>query len=1032
MGRIIKAILFVLLLSLYGCNEGGSRVIVIDGGTAGDTEDNGTVKPGEVFPAINPEYNMNAGSVETIEYDNGRYKLSGSGSYLTNSVVFYDKVNDKIRPLENNIDGSFQGQVEFMQTHNILPAGNDEKNQPSLIPYRSGLVLLTTDTFYSSIRLKVVTGVKTLSLSMDPPHLIPEVDNTRQDKGKVLYSNKTWSAFIPDKYMQPGMELHFEAVTQDNVVLPSVLRSSNIKFSASNDVVYYFMNIGLFKDAVSYASGKDYMTAEPVKAIADYYQTVPFGKLVNASYSPQRIDKVMMSDGKTYTSSSSLSNESLFNEVISGQLGSGIILSNKGVVYSDLLFDEVDEKDPLYMFTAHVDGYAEPMTNRKGVLLLNDTTGNEFSRFSGYNFGLEDDYKIAETVEGSVHGYNTGWGYDGYHNRLRGNLSWENSGATINYRGYVIEGFSGLYGWQKDPMSGGVAESSISKYPLFTKLTAKGIQDYISNRYLLSYDKVNGSYKYIYWDNNLQKYRYVDDEFYLSKRLEPTETGVPVITVIGSYGNGSAVVYPYFRGNYGNVYGSIFQYVVPSSRNYLKIEYESGVTRYVDIKENGNSGLKKFHINIAQSSRPLKVTLYLSGVEKGNVSIPSSFSNEMQSVSITGRDYGYSMLIDSDVENLTSLLSGQTIDNYTLSNESIELIHRLSFNNKLDLLDKNLKQIAESYIDQYNIVEKSLVYMKWREYELSRGVREVVVQLKEYLVEAGYKFLIYAGQQMKTIDNEYRSKCIELKSANGQGLIYAGEGPCVSGKKEQLWYMDNSKRIRSVANSSLCIPYNLRASGLIYCDGRDILQWKISDKYPEKNIYENIGSANTCLDYAQGEGILAEWSCHGGDNQNFVERFRDTEVSRYRDTAVKVGDKCISISDTYRVTTLSCPANADELNDNITYRWFMDKKGRIHSSKYPAYCIEASSNMQNAVLCSDSAAQEWRLLPGTDNTVRYESVYYPGKCLDNDVSNGRFNIYNCHGDSNQKFSPLIETDNSSVLMFLSGDIINKIDMYVVE
>lgn len=1032
MRRFINILFIISLISLYGCNEPSDRVIVISGSSNGSGS-GGEPEPNEVFPSLNPEYNMNAGVAETIEYDNGRYKFSGENIYISNDgISFYDKIGDVVRPVENNIDGSFQGHVEIMQTHNILPSNNSEKNQPSLIPFRSGLLLLTTNSFYSSVRLKVVTGLKTLSLTMNPPNIIPDVDNSRLDKEKITYSNKTWSALIPDKYMQPGMELYFEAVTQDNIVLPGVIKSSNIKFSSSSDIVYFFMNIGFFKDAVSYAAGKDYMVSEPVKAVTDFYQTVPFGKIVNAGYSAQRIDKVMMSDGNIYTSSSSLTNESLFNDVISGQLGAGVILSNKGLVYSDLLYNDVNERDQLYMFVAHVDGYTEPLTDNKGVLLLNDTTGNEFSRLSGYNFGLVDDYKIASTVEGSIHGYNTGWGYDSFNNVLRGNLSWGNDGTAYNYRGYIIEGFNGIYGWQKDPMSGGTAESSISKYPLFTKLTAKGIQDYTSNRYLLSYDKVNGSYKYIYWDNNLQKYRYVSDEVYLSSRHEPTETGVPVITLIGSYGNGKVVLYPYFRGNYGNVFKSIFTNITPSSRNYLKIDYSSGLIKYVDLKENGNNGYKKFHINISQSSSPIRVTLYLSGVESGSISIPASFTDTMGTPAIVGRDYGYTMAVDSEVERLSTILAGQTLDNYTLNNESIELIDKLSFNNKLDLLDENVKQIAESYINQNKIVDKSLVYMAWKEYDLSRGVQETIVQLKEYLVEAGYKFPTYAGQQMKTIDNQNRGKCLELKAVNSAGKTYTGEAPCVTGKAEQLWYIDNSQRVRSVANSSLCMPYNLRDSGLIYCDSRDILKWKISDKYPNKNIYENIGSSNTCLDYAQGEGILAEWSCHGGDNQNFVERFRDTELSRFNDTALKIGDKCINISDTYIVTTLTCPTDASQLEDNLTYRWFMDKKGRIHSSKYPAYCIEASSNMQSAVLCSDSVAQEWKVLPGTDNTVRYESVSNPGKCLDNDVNNRRFNVYNCHGNANQKFSPALTVDNSSALIFFSGENINNVDTYVVD
>lgn len=1031
MKKIVNAILLILLINLYGCSEVEDRVIIVGGNTSGGSSDNSTAKPGEVFPAVNPEYNMNTGSTETIEFDNGRYKFAGNNNYLTNELVYYDKIQDTVRPIENNLEGSFSAHVEFMQSHNILPSNNSENNQPSLIPYRSGLVLLSTDTFYSSIRLKVVTGLKTLSLEMNPPHLIPESDNTRADKGKVSYSNKTWSAFIPDKFIQPGMELHFEAVTQDNIVLPSVLRSSNIQFKSSSDITYFFMNIGLFNNAVSFASGKDYMLSEPAKAVTDYYQTVPFGKIVNALYSPQRIDKVIMSDGKTYTDSSSLSNESLFNEVISSQIGSGIILSNKGVVYSDLLFDEVDAKDPLYMVVAHANNYSEPLTNKKGVILLNDTTGNEFSRLTGYNFGLTDDYSINTTVEGSVHGYNTGWGYDAYNNILRGNISWDAEGRAYNYKGYVINGFNNLFGWQKDPMSYGNAESSISKYPLYTKLTAKAIQDNVSERYLLSYNSENGYYKYIYWDNNLQKYRYVDDEKFLSNRIEPTETGVPVITVIGGYNNTSSVIYPYFRGNYGNVFNSVFQTSIPYGKNYLKIDYESGSSKYVVLNSSYDSTLKKFHINISQSSKPQKVTLYLSGIEKESISIPVNFADTMPEASIAGRDYGYSMLADLDVERLNSILSGQTIDNYTLNNEAIEIIKKLSFNNKLDLLQNDIKLIAENYINQYNKVDKALIFMSLNEKALNTGNQETVKQLKEYLLETDYKYLSYTGQQMMTIDNKNRSKCIELKQANAQGITYAGEGPCVEGKQEQLWYMDNFKRIRSVAKPYLCMPYNMRANGLIYCSNSDAVKWKLSTKYTNKNVYENLMATGTCLDYDYGGSKLAEWSCHGNNNQNFVEKFKDTEVSRFQDTAVKIGGRCVKISDTYQITTVSCPANATEL-DNLSYRFFMDKKGRIHSSKYPAYCIEASSNMQYASLCSDSTAQVWKVLKGTDNTYRYESVYYQGKCLDDDTGNGRFNIYNCHGNNNQKFNPLIEIDNSSSLILLSGEDINKIDTYIVD
>ena len=101
---------------------------------------------------------------------------------------------------------------------------------------------------------------------------------------------------------------------------------------------------------------------------------------------------------------------------------------------------------------------------------------------------------------------------------------------------WYITPFQNYYGWNRDCMAGGVADSAISRYTHNTARSTRQVQKNIENRYFLSDDKNNnGEYYYISWDKESRTYKKVTDEKFLNSRISPTRKGVPVITILGGY-----------------------------------------------------------------------------------------------------------------------------------------------------------------------------------------------------------------------------------------------------------------------------------------------------------------------------------------------------------------------------------------------------------------------------------------------------------------------------------------------------------------
>lgn len=1024
MKNIIRILLLILVVSvIYGC-QGNNK----SSGSVGDINngimppvDNGTEEP--EYPDIDnpdnpdneklPELEEETESPEIIEADSGKDKFSGSGSYTsTGKTGFYDKINGVDREVYTNIEGDMAGNVQFMQTHNVLPSGNKLNSKPSLIAYRPALLVLTTNAFYKSISLSVKTGNKEYRVSMDPPAVLPESDSTRSDKKAVSFSNKAWSAFIPEKYIRSGLEITFTAIDNSGTSYTGILNKGAVDIESPIEATYFLLRLGVLENIPQYTSTDNYMVDNTARALQEYFQTVPFSKITFAQYNKIKLDNVIASDGTV--KNSGMTND-LYKFVTENHIGAGISSANKGIAFSYEGDDYQTGKDSLYIVLNQIATSRTASTDNKGVISISHTKGNDFSRYSGYIFGLEDNYSIDKNYFGSVHNYNTGWGYDSYKDRTRGNLSWNDNGSSIEFNGYTIAGFNNLYGWKKDPMSMGAADSAISNYPYHTALTAKKIQDDASLRYMVSDKIYQGHYPYIYWNKKENKYKYVTDEAFLASRLTPTEYGVPVYTVIGGYISGNtakALIYPAFEGNYGHVFGDLFAAEKPAG-NHLKITYSDGSIKYVKLGSNANS-LEKFHLNIAQSSKPSKVTLVVNGVTYDEINITSSGTAQKE-VTVIGKGAGYSMAIKSDIAELDTSLSGYNVNSYVLNDRVMEIINSLKFNNAFDnITTVNTKDIVTDYITKKEDVAEIKRYITANKSALETANTTKLDELNTLLAPYEAKPVSYVGQQLKGV----AGKCFEMQEKNGK--MHAVKVNCVDNSESQLWFMDRYSRIRSVTHPHLCMN-NTMDNGLTACNFYNDRMWRKHADYPNVNLIQNVGGYFNCLDY--GFEYLKQYPCNGGQNQQFTEMLNQQENQRYNIGLAKINSRCISVADNKTVNTSACAAGVE---DNESYKWFIDTNGRIHSAKYPSYCMEPGTDSKlNVVLCSDKASQKW--VKRSNNT--YENVGNAGKCLDDYTSEGRLGIWSCKDTSsnNQVFTAVINEETNKAISTFDGELLEELD-----
>lgn len=836
--------------------------------------------------------------LEIVSYSDYSSDISYKvGSPRDARLTFFD-INElkQIRSIPNNLSsGNLWGRVQFAQTHTIDPNNNEERKEPSLIPYRAALLLFTPQEALSSLKVTVTYMDNNVSKSevyvMQPPINIPKSDyNNKSSKKDITYSKRSWSVLLPYYLIKPDMQLEFQAVTKSGLELAGQLTGDDIEFAAPIEGVFFFIKLGMLCEVPK--EGYPYyfdMINDPAHAMQEYFQTVPFAGIVNAYYEDRELKPVIIRNGTIYQDNSSYANPDAYSgdmreDVAKAQVSVGIDLANKGVASSALNQSHEITHDMFYFTVHHAQGkYAggkvqgHGLSGGNGIGTLYASKDNEFSHEVGHGYNMGHYPNSNESADGSIHGYSTSWGYDAYKNRMRANVAWNSNPDAYMFYDYYITPFQETYGWNKDSMAGGWADSAISRYTHNTARSTRQIQKNIEGRYFLSDDKNSeGKYYYIGWDKTAREYKKATEAAFLNSRKEPALKGVPVITILGGYDPNSpynAVLYPYFRANYGNVFTDLFLDTLPDdASSYLEITYYNGkATQYVVLSNTRYAGnvINKLHVNIAESDKPDTITLYVNNTAKGSTKIDEAvYLTPMPAPVIIGKSNGYNDVIEADAASINNSLQNKTLDNYTLTSKEKELIEILYRHNALNKLSSVQKSIAEDYTGKKNKIDEINAYIDDNYTALESNNILADEALKQLLSSNGLGAVEYKFNQA-----EINGKCMEVyKSADSDKSVRVA----VCNKSEnQRWAVDNAGRIHSAVYPGYCLEQGKMAV-LQLCSENTKQQWKIRSDTESGIVYENVGVSGQCIDNSKSEPekIIA-YSCSGNTNQRFKSKFSE-------------------------------------------------------------------------------------------------------------------------------------------------------------
>lgn len=841
--------------------------------------------------------------IEVTSYSDYSSNISYQvGSPRDKRLTFFD-VNEfkQIRSIPNNLStGNLAGRVQFAQTHTIDPNNNEARKEPSLIPYRTALLLFTPQEELSCLTVKVNNDTENYTVEMVPPTDMPKSDYIEKTgtKPDITYSKRSWSVQLPYNYVTPEMQLEFRAQTKSRQELSGTLYGKDIEFAAPIEGAFLVVRLGMLTDDVPTGSHptSQAMTYDIAHGMQEYFQTVPFAKLFHGYYEDIVLKKVIIRDGTIYEDKSDYKGADYYSgdmreDVAKAQVSVGIDLANKGVASSALNQSHQITHDMFYFTVHHTKGrytgadgkpvdVPHGLSGGNGIGTLVDSTGNEFSHEVGHGYGGGHFPFLADASDGSIHGYTTSWGYDAYKHRMRANVAWNSTPQAVMYQDkWYITPFQNYYGWNRDCMAGGVADSAISRYTHNTARSTRQIQKNLGNKYFLSDEKNDkGEYYYRQWDDIRNEYTKAIGENFV--RINPTEKGVPVITVLGGYDPISpynAVIYPYFRGNWGNVFGSLFQDSLPDdATSYLEITYyDTEKTQYVELynERYDKNIINKFHINIAESNKPKTITLYVNKENKGSTTINETvYDNPLPKAVIIGKENDYKSVIDNDTIFLNDSLANRYIDNYTLSAKEKELIEIFKRYNSLDKLKDSQKEIAKDYLEKKEKIDKIDKFIYENYTNLENNIQSAADNLSKMLSDNGLGLVEFKFNQAILND-----KCMEVyvSETNDKSIRLS---KC-SEVKEQRWAIDKGGRIHSALYPGYCLDQR-NMSALRLCSDDTYQQWKIRNTENNGNgiVYENIGVPGKCIDNSgNNSDIIISYNCSGSANQQFKNEITEDD-----------------------------------------------------------------------------------------------------------------------------------------------------------
>lgn len=518
-------------------------------------------------------------------------------------IGFMDEAFERV-----DVSGTLLGTVQFAQSHTIDPAGNSVKEMPTLVTEREALVMFTPISAMQNVNAVTVAAlmnnVPLGELVMASPDQFPASDQIKvDDRPSVVYSTRAWSVKLPWNWLKNGLSLQFK--TADGRI--GTLAANKIEFSGASEVVLQNIRIGMLTDPPG--NGDNLMERDTGNFAIDYFQKIPVSRLTIGQYLPVKFPMVVMSNGTIYTKSSATEggvyDGDMREDIGKSLVSTGINLANYGISSSQGgaqenlgYFREVAIHQSVGVYTNGIQSHG--LSGGGGIATLWSVNGNEFSHELGHNWDLGH---YPGGSAGSVHSQNSGWGYNGYLNRMIGNVDWTSPANNVTIDDVVTPPFKNLYSFGLDAMAGGYPMGKLSTLTHHTGYSAKLIQSSFVNTPVLRKESATG---YAIWDNTRKLM--VD---YASTHAKPTQFGVPVVTLIGYYdplGKLPSTIYPALYGNLGNVYTSP---AVNKSDCRLDVTTNAGVKSIKLLNARVNADvMNKLHVNLASNTLPTRAEVF--------------------------------------------------------------------------------------------------------------------------------------------------------------------------------------------------------------------------------------------------------------------------------------------------------------------------------------------------------------------------------------------------------------------------------------
>lgn len=809
---------------------------------------------------------------------------------LSKAIGFYDfDGSSNTRQIRNDLTGgALTGMVQFAQSHTIDPKGNAANFLPMLVAERSALLLFTpTSDIAASVKSVTVevyaNGEYKGALSMNEPDFIPRSDSTQPTKQEVLYSRKAWTAELAWNWVGQGMEIRFIG----NDGKQGLLMASDIEVGPPSEAVFAFIRLGMLTGFRTWGSG--YMMDAPGRAMADYFQTIPVAKAINVTYENRSIDRLIVYDGTLYdlkspdpllrvskTTADAYSGD-MRAAVAKSQVSVGINMANYGVPSNNM---GQGYGHYFYIMTTHLaqglykNGVqAHGYSGGNGIGTLNDTTGNEFSHEVGHSYGFGHFQQPSGKPEWWQGGHaDSGWGYSSYKKRMRSNLWWGSNGSQGNTPN---NHFKRLYNYNRDTMSGGWNESTISVYTHLTGYSAMRGQAFFTGKPVLSETSSTG---YLKWNANTKKM----EEFTQAsqnkyKPLKPYKIGVPVITILGGYypddfetnPRARAAMLPYFRGNWGNV----FKHEEPNSWGakacWLEIDFLNGEKDRIKVAEfrhdTTQGSPNQFHVNIEEARNPISAKLYCQNAGSANAvlldsqPIPTNMP-PMRPPVIIGKEHGYTQAIQEEIAILEKKLEKYKDDETPILNSTESETLVWLFDNISEMNDVS-QAVATKYLNSLSQGKTIEKFIDNNYDALKKGDVQANALLAQIYTKSGFGEITAPFNKNGVF--QVQNQCVTLVE-NGSNLFDLKFANCVAGNKNQAWFLDSLNRVRSSKQPRMCvqgIDANYTPLVIKTCENIAVQTWTLEAVSNDKYLMKLNANTGRCLVRQTNGNKIVTWAC---------------------------------------------------------------------------------------------------------------------------------------------------------------------------